>query len=127
MRLYQHIAHCPVAIQLFLEHNPNYWCFVPMSEEELVVEERIYIETDRSDSLAGGSGISFVPETLTQHERNVSEHLNLIPLPLTRRHFSAFQLKQQRLFFDRLLFHNADEYPFVEINMYQMKIIAVCK
>ncbi|CAF4800816.1 unnamed protein product, partial [Rotaria socialis] len=35
MRLYQHSAHCPVAIQLFLEHNPAYWCFISKSKEEV--------------------------------------------------------------------------------------------
>ncbi|CAF4750928.1 unnamed protein product, partial [Rotaria magnacalcarata] len=34
MRLYEHSAHCPVALQLFLDRNPNYWCFIPMLEDE---------------------------------------------------------------------------------------------
>lgn len=28
--LYEHSARCPTALQLFLDYNPKYWCFVPM-------------------------------------------------------------------------------------------------
>ena len=28
--LYQHAARCPAVIQLFLDRNPLYWCFVPV-------------------------------------------------------------------------------------------------
>ncbi|CAF3979902.1 unnamed protein product [Adineta steineri] len=30
MALYQHTAHCPAAIQWFLDENPEYWIFVPI-------------------------------------------------------------------------------------------------
>ncbi|CAF2994453.1 unnamed protein product [Rotaria sp. Silwood2] len=34
MLLYQHTMQCSVAIQMFLEKNPAYWPFVPMSNEQ---------------------------------------------------------------------------------------------
>ncbi|CAF1247490.1 unnamed protein product [Rotaria sordida] len=34
MKLYQHSARCPVAMQFFLDANPQYWRFVPMTLEE---------------------------------------------------------------------------------------------
>ncbi|CAF4236004.1 unnamed protein product, partial [Rotaria sp. Silwood2] len=34
MKLYQHSARCPVAMQIFLDANQPYWRFVPMSLEE---------------------------------------------------------------------------------------------
>ncbi|CAF4597973.1 unnamed protein product, partial [Rotaria sp. Silwood2] len=34
MKLYQHSARCPVAMQIFLDANHQYWRFVPMSLEE---------------------------------------------------------------------------------------------
>lgn len=34
MRLYQHSVRCPAAMQTFLDANPQYWRFVPMSMEE---------------------------------------------------------------------------------------------
>ncbi|CAF5072714.1 unnamed protein product, partial [Rotaria magnacalcarata] len=42
MRLYEHSAHCPVALQLFLDRNPNYWCFIPMLEDETHKEDDLY-------------------------------------------------------------------------------------
>ncbi|CAF3873588.1 unnamed protein product [Rotaria sp. Silwood1] len=42
MKLYQHSANCPAAIQWFLDENPAYWPFVPIkiSEAEEFDEER---------------------------------------------------------------------------------------
>ncbi|CAF5146084.1 unnamed protein product, partial [Rotaria sp. Silwood1] len=34
MKLYQHSTQCPVAMQIFLDANPQYWRFVPMPLEE---------------------------------------------------------------------------------------------
>lgn len=34
MWLYQHTARCPTAVQLFLDGNPDYWCFVPVTSDE---------------------------------------------------------------------------------------------
>ena len=28
--LYQHSARCPAILQLFLDRNPSYWCFIPV-------------------------------------------------------------------------------------------------
>ena len=43
MWLYQHTARCPVAIQLFLEANPGYWCLIPMKNEEAVARINTHI------------------------------------------------------------------------------------
>jgi hypothetical protein len=42
MKLYQHSAHCPSALQWFLDENPEYWPFVPkkLSEAEEQDEEK---------------------------------------------------------------------------------------
>ena len=34
MRLYLHSTQCPVALRSFLDCNPNYWCFIPMSRHD---------------------------------------------------------------------------------------------
>ncbi|CAF1535186.1 unnamed protein product [Adineta ricciae] len=36
--LYKHLAHCPSAIQMFLDCNPQYWHFVPMLESEAATQ-----------------------------------------------------------------------------------------
>lgn len=35
---YQHLARCPKAIQIFLDANPDYWCLVPMLEQEVQMD-----------------------------------------------------------------------------------------
>ncbi|CAF3939104.1 unnamed protein product, partial [Rotaria sp. Silwood1] len=46
MKLYQHSAHCPSAIQWFLDENPDYWCFITqrMTEAEEQKEEKELIQ-----------------------------------------------------------------------------------
>ena len=44
MALYQHSAHCPSALQWFLDENPEYWPFVPIEKNETEATE-IEIET----------------------------------------------------------------------------------
>ena len=34
MLLYKHSARCSSVIQIFLDCNPHYWCFVPMLKTE---------------------------------------------------------------------------------------------
>ena len=39
MKLYRHSAHCPSAIQWFLDENPDYWPFVPQKMTEAEEQE----------------------------------------------------------------------------------------
>ncbi|CAF1575645.1 unnamed protein product, partial [Adineta steineri] len=50
MRLYQHSARCPTALRLFLDCNPNYWCFIPMVKHEALAEDIAYIRQARESS-----------------------------------------------------------------------------
>jgi hypothetical protein len=34
MALYQHSAHCPSALQWFLDENPEYWPFIPIKNDQ---------------------------------------------------------------------------------------------
>ncbi len=34
MALYQHSAHCPSAMQWFLDENPEYWPFIPVEKND---------------------------------------------------------------------------------------------
>ena len=43
MKLYQHSAQCPVAMQIFLDANQQYWPFVPMTIEESQQSEQQFI------------------------------------------------------------------------------------
>ena len=44
MKLYQHSVRCPVAMQIFLDANPRYWRFIPMTLEESERPEQQAIE-----------------------------------------------------------------------------------
>lgn len=44
MKLYQHSARCPVAMQIFLDANPQYWRFIPMTNEESLEPKQKFIQ-----------------------------------------------------------------------------------
>ena len=123
MRLYQHLAHCPVALQLFLDRNPNYWCFIPMLENETRKEDDLYMRNIRATC----SEIIMMLPTATEHQRKVADLLYHVPSSSAQNQFSRVQLHEQRLFFDRFLKSPVDELPYIETDLYQMKMIAVCK
>ena len=51
MLLYRHSTECPAAIQMFLDQNPRYWRFVPMSDEEASrPEQTIHTSNHRLES-----------------------------------------------------------------------------
>ncbi|CAF4688056.1 unnamed protein product, partial [Rotaria socialis] len=121
MRLYQHSAHCSVAVQLFLEHNPAYWCFIPRPRKEVEQENDFYARI----VLATGSEFVYVLPKRTNQEKKVARLLTGISFPPAERHFSSAQIQKQRLFFDRHLLSPVDQLPYVETDLYKMKIIAV--
>jgi len=123
MRLYQHSAHCAVAIQLFLERNPSYWCFISKTQEEVTQENDFYTRI----VLGTGSEFMFMLPRRTDQQKKVARLLTGLSLPSTARHFSSAQIQKQRIFFDRLLLSPVDELPYVETDLYKLKIIAVCK
>ena len=122
-RLYQHSAHCPVALQRFLDRNLQYWCFIPMSEGEARKEDGLYTRTILA---TGSESIMTLPRN-TEQQQKVADLLYRVPLSAAQTEFSRVQLHEQQLFFDRFLTGLADEYPYIETDLYQMKIIAVCK
>ena len=63
----------------------------------------------------------------TEQQKKVARLLTGLSLPSTTRHFSSAQIQKQRIFFDRLLLSAVDQSPYVETDLYKMKIIAVCK
>jgi hypothetical protein len=51
MALYQHSAHCPSAIQWFLDENPEYWPFIPI-EESSISSSSDDSNTEKSEEIA---------------------------------------------------------------------------
>ena len=115
MKLYQHSVRCPVAMQIFLDANPQYWRFVPMSMEESKRPEQ---QTIQRPNLA---------DELDFHLRSKEDSficVEAIPKPPTGYTFSNRQLLLQTQYFhkkcDQIL-------PNQDIDLYNATIVAVCK
>ena len=50
MRPYQHASRCPIALRLFLDANPDYWCFIPLLWHNAQVENIAYLQERSSSS-----------------------------------------------------------------------------
>lgn len=123
MRLYQHTAHCSVALQIFLDRNPNYWCFIPRSLDEVEKENALFKENVESTDSEG----IYVTPRCTHDQRKIANFLARVPLSRAQCRFSHVQYHEQRLFFDDSELSPIDGFPYIETDLYQMKIIAICK
>ncbi|CAF4397706.1 unnamed protein product, partial [Rotaria magnacalcarata] len=85
MRLYQHSAHCSVTVQLFLEHNPAYWCFISRSRREVEQENNFYTGL----VLATESEFAFILPKRTDHEKKVARLLTGVMLQPAENHYST--------------------------------------
>ena len=113
MKLYQHSVRCPVAMQIFLDANPRYWRFVPMTlEESEVPEQQLFQDPDISDE------ISF--NLRLKHDCQL--HVTSIPKPPQGYTFSKRQIALQMEYFhkmqDKIL-------PNQDIDLYNATVVAV--
>ncbi|CAF4652768.1 unnamed protein product, partial [Rotaria sp. Silwood1] len=106
MKLYQHSANCPAAIQWFLDENPAYWPFVPIkiSEAEEFDEER-----EVAHSL----------EDTTQFT-----YANDIPTPPSGYRFTFEQKMAIEQFFQERKYINSPNY---RLDLYHAAIVAICE
>ena len=129
MRLYEHSSRCPVALGLFLDVNPAYWCFIPLLWHDAQVENIAYFQ-ERSPSTS--SRIVDIEATNiiaigTFGNSRVTRCLNNIPLTPAGYAFSYEQRNKQRLFFEQFLLSPVDQLPYSQMDLYKMTIIAVRK
>jgi hypothetical protein len=115
MKLYQHSAHCAIAMQIFLDANPQYWRFVPMTIEESNKSAEKHIER-----------LVFADESrmVSRSKDDCEECIGAVPQPPTGYIFSNRQLILQTQYF-----HNRrdKDLPRDEIDLYNATIIAVRK
>ncbi|CAF4418772.1 unnamed protein product, partial [Adineta steineri] len=117
MLLYKHSARCSYAIQMFLDCNPQYWCFVPMPKMEARTQN---LTSDFS------SNITMFPSNIhSRRDQEASTYMiDLPPFPSENYMFSTNQRTQQFYMFkekyDLLL-------PNIHLDLYNATIIAVCK
>ncbi|CAF1457680.1 unnamed protein product, partial [Rotaria sordida] len=121
MRLYQHAARCPEALRSFLDCNPMYWCFIPLPVNEAATENA----ANRPGNSTTDPNLDAVIATTAADNRRVANYLDNVPLPPTPYAFSYRQIKQQRLFFERLVTSSIHYRPYIKLDLYNIAIIAV--
>lgn len=116
MKLYRHVTRCPVALQHFLNENPEYWPFIPMKTDQAQVYDQKTVRVTRRYFSVDD-----------EHHRALSQcrvNVQSVPKPPDGYTFSTRQQDEQLLFFhrkkDRCLFK-------LDTDLYYASIIAVCK
>jgi hypothetical protein len=115
MKLYQHSVRCPMAMQIFLDANPQYWRFIPMSMAESTQPN----QTSMDPSLFADD---MKPSTRTREE--CLQAVTALPPPPSGLTFSNRQVLLQTQFF---LQKRDQHLPNVHIDLYDATIVAVRK
>ena len=115
MKLYQHSVRCPVAMQIFLDANPQYWRFIPMTLEESKKSEQSCIQRPvLSDEI----------DWNIRSKEDCMICLEAVPRPPDGYMFSNRQLVLQIQYFHK---KRDDNLPNTGIDLYNATIVAVCK
>ena len=121
MLLYQHSPRCPMALPLFLDYNPDYWCFVPMklSEANMAHSTARFASPRRTNE-----SLSMPLSSALRPEQEVRSLVEKVPKPPVGYIFSVYQRQQQAYFFkwlkDRIV-------PQDNVDLYNADIVAICK
>ena len=119
MRLYQHFTHCSKVLQLFLENNPIYWCFIPMKIEEAQFDDLSYLSVLSSSSSSSRN----INDKEQNNKAIIDYYLANIPKPPIGYQFSKRQYDEQRSFFQTF---NPELYRSHSIiDFYHATIVAV--
>ena len=105
MRLYQHSIRCSTAIQLFLNSNPQYWCFIPILKDEA----NCHSEFITTNPIPDGN-------------RPMERRLNYVPISPEGYQFSPRQLSKQYEYFVKQMDR---QLPCPDSNLYHGKFIAL--
>ncbi|CAF1431374.1 unnamed protein product [Adineta steineri] len=119
--LYKHSARCSYAIQMFLDCNPQYWCFVPMSTMEAETQN---LTSDLSSvCTAFDLSLTFPTNIHSYHDQEAGAYMtDLPPLPSENYTFSIHQRsKQIQLLKDK----RECLKPNLHLDLYNATIIAV--
>jgi hypothetical protein len=119
MWLYQHTARCPVAVQLFLDANPDFWCLVPMTKEEAAAR----VNTTIPPSYRRAP----IRSTESRSEADAKYLSESVPHPPPSFAFTDRQKHGQVRFFRELKDQVASPTLDTNVNLYNAAIVAVCK
>ena len=124
-KLYQHSTQCPAALRLFLNANPAYWCFVPMTKIEALVDNTNLTKIEE-DQLWNYKNPYVVDGEIKEDLRPLSlvrwcvDHVPSPPLPYE---FSLRQKLEQYEFFR----HRTDQVLSPYVDLYNASIVMACK
>lgn len=124
--LYQHSARCSIALQLFLDYNPEYWCFVPMkSVEQQFVHGTVrgYLSRQSSYRAISTPSESDRFTTWIRKDADVRLLMDNLPQPPYGYSFNHYQRQQQANFFKWTQDRNV---PLYNVDLYNANIIAIC-
>ncbi|CAF3104581.1 unnamed protein product [Rotaria sp. Silwood2] len=113
MKLYQHSARCPIAIQIFLDANPQYWRFVPMTLEESEKPEQQLVQTPL---------ISDEPNWNLRTKEDCRICVEAVSKPSNGYTFSNRQIMLQTQYFHKM---QDKTLPNQAIDLYNATIVAV--
>ncbi|CAF2129272.1 unnamed protein product [Rotaria magnacalcarata] len=103
-KIYQHSTTCPIAIGVYLKCQPDYWCLVPMTKEQAMIDDANITSTEKNLLYEYQASTTRETETTTLSEyirpmtliRWCVDHL---PQPPTNYQFSFRQKIEQYTFF----------------------------
>jgi hypothetical protein len=123
MRVYRHSARCYMGLRSFLECNPMYWCFIPQ-----LWNDSMMLNFDcTGEPLERDSEVNYLVQRGVIENPRVAYYLRRVPLPPAQYIFSYQQRQQQRFFFRNLVNNVYDGIPYCPMDLYQYKVIVVCK
>ena len=112
---------------MFLDANPDYWCFIPLLWHDAQVENIAYLKERSSSSKILDLDLTNVIAIATIGNHQVTDSLDHVPLTPIRYAFSYQQRQQQRLFFEQILSLPVDQLPYSPVDLYKVAPIAVRK
>lgn len=133
MLLYRHATRCPASMQIFLNFNPIYWCFVPLTNTEVEVQNRkhliipsslILLDTVNPTSIGSKDRHAISATVNTRSDESVRSCMrNLPPLP-PGYNFSIQQRVKQFQYFKNQ--HDINHHQNPTLDLFNVAIIAVC-
>jgi hypothetical protein len=109
MRLYRHSTLCGTAVQMFLDCNSQYWCCVPMKDNDAHNDDLVYAQMPKTINIINGHrvndhpsldyGASTAEAQVARTDEETQWYVDNLPIPPTGYRFSQRQRFEQYLFF----------------------------
>ena len=134
MVLYRHTVRCPSAMQIFLNFNPIYWCFVPLRHGEVEIQDQnnptlpqglTLLDSFYPTSIASKDRNAIMATQTTRSDESVRSCIRNLPSIPQGYEFSIQQRAQQFQYFKQK--HDLTHVQNPTLDLYNAAVIAVCK